>query len=109
MRGRTGGCSGGRGQVSSEAAAAAPLTMELPPSPSTGDQAQLAQARRSSVKRCLSPALASTTSCRPPANKRKVTDPGLLLVQVHSQDRGHSSLLRLWTMNFPELMLDMFK
>lgn len=62
--------------------------MELPPSPSTGDQAQLAQARRSSVKRCLSPAPASTTcttSCRPPANKRKVTDPGLLLVQVHSR------------------------
>ena len=59
--------------------------MELPPSPSTGDQAQ---ARRSSVKRCLSPAPASTTcttSCRPPANKRKVTDPGLLLVQVHSR------------------------
>ena len=82
MRGRTAGCSGGRGQVSSEAAAAAPLTMELPPSPSTGDQAQ---ARRSSVKRCLSPALASTTSCRPPANKRKVTDPGLLLVQVHTR------------------------
>ena len=81
MRGRTAG-SGGSGQVSSEAAAAAPLTMELPPSPSTGDQAQ---ARRSSVKRCLSPALASTTSCRPPANKRKVTDPGLLLVQVHSR------------------------
>ena len=81
MRGRTDGSSGGSGQVSSEAAAAAPLTMELPPSPSTatGDQAQ---ARRSSVKRCLSPALASTTSCRPPANKRKVTDPGLLLVQV---------------------------
>ena len=81
--------------------------MELPPSPSTGDQAQ---ARRSSVKRCLSPAPASTTcttSCRPPANKRKVTDPGLLLVQVHSRAEEHSSLLRLWNMNFPELMLDM--
>ena len=78
MRGRTGGSSG-RGQVSSEAAAAAPLTMEL-----REDQDQ-AQARRSSVKRCLSPALASTTSCRPPANKRKVTDPGLLLVQVHTR------------------------
>ena len=97
MRGRTAG-SGGSGQVSSEAAAAAPLTMELPPSgasPSTGDQAQ---ARRSSVKRCLSPALASTTSCRPPANKRKVTDPGLLLVQVHSrtEDTLHYNGYGLW-------------
>ena len=95
MRGRTGGSSGGSGQVASEAAAAVPLTMELPPSPSTGDQAQ---ARRSSVKRCLSPALASTTSCRPPANKRKVTDPGLLLVQVHTrtEDTLHYNGYGLW-------------
>ena len=82
--------------MTSEAAAAAPLTMELPPSPSTGDQAQ---ARRSSVKRCLSPAPASTTSCRPPANKRKVTDPGLLLVQVHS--RGTLFIITVMEYEFP--------
>ena len=73
--------------------------MELPPSPSTGDQAQ---ARRSSVKRCLSPAPASTTcttSCRPPANKRKVTDPGLLLVQVHS--RGKLFIITVMEYEFP--------
>ena len=89
--------------MTSEAAAAAPLTMELPPSPSTGDQAQ---ARRSSVKRCLSPAPASTTcttSCRPPANKRKVTDPGLLLVQVHSRTecRGTLFIITVVEYEFP--------